>query len=158
MLALLDRLTPDKRVLVGLILGLVLLMPSALLRSLALGRWLADPLPLLLSLGQLFRGGLAQFNWLSPLIFLLYSLGAILLSVGVAHRLSWRHEEDAGVIARTVMLLNVGVIVLLETDAVMVGIWYLLALVLSMTLAASVATVLSWLLAKRPASLEVTSR
>ena len=150
-MALLDRLTPDKRVLVGLLLGLILLVPSALMRPLALGRWLADPLPLLLSLGQLVRTGIAQFNWVSPLIFLLFTAVAILLSVASARYLGWQHEEDAGVMARTVMLLNVGVVVLLETDAVMVAIWYLLSLVLSITLTTSVATVLARIWTSRTA-------
>lgn len=114
--------------LAGGIAGIVGLLISFLGRGIVPGRVLGDPLPTVLSAAQIMRGFL-YWNWQAPLVHLLFlTLLAGIVVVGwkyVRGLEDWGGEEAVAA-ARVTAVINVGFVALLEIDAIVVAIYYLM--------------------------------
>lgn len=126
---------------IGGITGLVGLALSFLGRGIIPGRVLGDPLPLVLSVAQLIRGPL-YWNWQAPLIHILFL--AILAGLAVSGVYLVRREKGgewmlAVEVARVTAVINVGVVALMEIDAIVVGFYYIIGGLVSVWITGTVA-------------------
>lgn len=126
----------------GLLLGLVGLIFSFSGRSFNLGRELADPLPVALTLSQALRGGFLYLNWRGVAWHLLFILLLVFLAVGISR--FWlpngqREEIKMATVVRLAAALNIAVVAMTEVDAIVVGFWYAMAGYVSVILAGVVA-------------------
>jgi hypothetical protein len=140
---------------VGVGVGVIGIALSFLGKHIVPGRAWGDPMPVILSIAQLTRGFL-YWNWRSPLIHLLFLLGLALLVVWVM-RLRGNHGDvlvlnviRAG---RLTAVINVLIIAVLETDAVIVGTYYLISGVIASWVTGEIAG----FLAKQTESVEPTT-
>ncbi len=128
----------------GLAVGAAAALLSLIYEVLFPGRLLGDPLPLYLALAgvrQIFVSGFLYFDWLSPLLHILFS-GALGLLAVQALRLSGPdvlNEASARRAAWTASALNVGIAAILEVDSLTVAIFYVITGWLSVSIAAFVA-------------------
>ena len=113
----------------GGIVGLIGLIISFAGRGMMPGRLLGDPVPLMLTAQNIFRGNFLYLNWhywVWPLLF--FGLVALLV-VAVLHFMEQdqvSNEADAKRAAQIAVGINVGLVAFLEIDAMMVAIWYLM--------------------------------
>jgi hypothetical protein len=135
----------------GIAIGIVGIFFSLLVRSILPGRLLGDPLPILLTASQLLRGvtqGLQYIQLQSLLFHVLYlallGLVAIIGNRVIKGGIEGGYDPIHG--TRIAVVLNVALIVLAETDSVMVGLWYLAAGYLSFSIAGLIARALSRIL------------
>ncbi|MCP5100863.1 MAG: hypothetical protein GY943_35375 [Chloroflexi bacterium] len=115
--------------LIGIGVGAVGLLFSFLGKEIIPGRAWGDPMPVVLSIAQLTRGFL-YWNWQSPLIHLLFLLGLAILTVWVLRFRGHRGERLVMYASRAgqiTAVINVLIIALLQTDAVVVGAYYLMS-------------------------------
>jgi len=132
--------------LAGILAGLIGLVFSFAFKGIIPARPLGDPLPLMLSATSLTKGTL-YFQWRAPLFHLFFALALALLAVVALRILAGRRPGRAEAIfaGRIAAALNVGVVALLAVDALIVGLWYLMAGVVSVLItgyAASLAATL----------------
>ncbi|WP_420630574.1 hypothetical protein [Candidatus Leptofilum sp.] len=134
----------------GLLVGLLGLPISFLGRDYNLGRELADPLPVVLGVSQAVRGGFLYLNWRGIVWHLAFIVFLLVLLVGIIRlrlpKTRWA-ELDYRAAAQVAVVLNVGLVALLEIDAFVVALWYsmagLVSVLLTRLLAGSVAKVMS---------------
>ena len=114
--------------LAGVMAGGIGLLLSFIMKGLIPARPLGDPLPLILAVTSVPRG-FTYFQWRPPLLHLLFAvfLGFVALLVlrAILRRPPTRHEATRA--GRIAALLGVVVVALLAVDALIVGIWYLIA-------------------------------
>lgn len=118
--------------------SLITVLLSFMGRVLFPGRLLADPVPLVLSFTQLFRGFL-YWNWQRPLLHLLFVLAMALLAVLICQRLRRGDVALAGRVARLTAVINIGIVAVQQVDAFVVGVYYLIGGVVSTMVAGTVA-------------------
>jgi hypothetical protein len=101
-------------------------------RGIILGRVLGDPLPLALILNRLTQG-FAYFDWRSPLFHALFAVLLAMLATITTWFMRKEHFSEEGVrrVARIAAAINIGVVAILQVDAVIVAFWYLIAGVMS---------------------------
>ena len=116
----------------GILAGLIGLVISFAYKGIIPSRPLGDPLPLMLSATSLTKGTL-YFQWRPPLFHLFFALALGLLAVLALRTVLGRRPRraEAKYAGRIAAVVNVGLVALLAVDAIIVGIWYLLAGVVS---------------------------
>ena len=130
---------------VGMSIGVAGLIISFLGKMIIPGRAWGDPMPVVLSIAQLTRGFL-YWNWQSPLIHILFLLLLAMLTVGTL-RLRGRSGDyfvlNAMKAGRLTAVINVSIIALLQTDAFVVGAYYLMSGLLAVWLTGEMAGLLA---------------
>jgi hypothetical protein len=134
------RLVDDRTLPAGATAGLVGLIISFAGRGTIPGRVLGDPLPMALAVGRVAQG-FAYFDWRSPLFHALFAsflgvLAAVVVWFSSRHHFTGERARLAGRIAAAI---NVGVVAILQVDALVVGFWYLMAGAMSFFLTSFVA-------------------
>jgi hypothetical protein len=126
------RLRERGPLLAGILAGLIGLVFSFAFKGVIPARLLGDPLPLMLSATSLTKG-LLYFQWRAPLFHLFFALGLGLLTVLALRILLGRRPRraEASFAGRIAAVVNVGLVALLAVDAIIVGLWYLMAGVVS---------------------------
>ena len=119
--------------LAGIFAGLIGLIFSFAFKGVIPARPLGDPLPLMLSATSLTKGFL-YFQWRAPLFHLVFALALGLLAMAVLRLLTGRlpRRAEAAFAGRIAAVVNVGLVALLAIDAIIVGVWYLMAGVASL--------------------------
>ena len=105
------------------------------------GRRLADPLPIVLSFGQIMRGFL-YWNWQGPLLHLIYISLLAMLGVFFLKWFGLRGDLLKQVslqVARLTAVINIGIIAIQQIDAFIVGVYYLMGGLISIFIAGYVA-------------------
>jgi hypothetical protein len=140
------RLRERRPLLAGILAGLIGLVFSFAFKGVIPARPLGDPLPLMLSATSLTRG-LLYFQWRAPLFHLIFALALALLAVVALRVLTGRRpgRAEAGFAGRIAAAFNVGVVALLAIDALIVGLWYLMAGVVSVLITGYAAGLLATL-------------
>ena len=136
---------PDKHrfalVLTTAVSSLITILISYFGRGLTPGRLLADPLPIVLSFGQIMRGFL-YWNWRGPLFHLGFVVLLACLSLFLLRWQSFRGKnlsQLAGQVARLTAVVNIGVVAIQQVDAFIVGVYYLIGGLISTFIAGIVA-------------------
>ena len=126
----------------GVITGLIGMAISFGGRGVIPGRFLGDPVPLMLTAQSILRGNFLYLNWRHWLWPLLFFSSIALLAVFVLRYFKTdpaEIEDDARRAAQLAAGLNVGVVALMEVDAMMVAVWYLMTGFIAVSLASFVA-------------------
>lgn len=135
-------LTGDRSVYAGMAAGGIGLVLSFAFRGAIPGRALGDPLPLALSVTGITTG-FTYFNWRAPLYHALFAALLGLLATAAVLLLNRdapsgrRDPLESGLVRQASQMgrragqiaagINVGIVALLQVDALVVGLWYLMA-------------------------------
>jgi hypothetical protein len=122
----------------GIIAGVIGLVVSFSLRDLAPARPLGDPLPLMLSVTQITRG-FTYFPWRPLILHLIFALFLGILSFAtlwIIYRKAIEPDQAAKA-GRIAAGINLIVVATLAVDAVVVGVYYLIASLASIIITVS---------------------
>jgi hypothetical protein len=134
----------------GIIAGVIGLVISFSLRDLAPARPLGDPLPLTLSIAQITKG-FTYFPWRPLILHLIFALFLGILSFTILWIISREQSgpDQAAKAGRIASGINLLVVATLAVDAVVVGIYYLIAGLVSIIITGSIARLAAALWARK---------